>query len=552
MATENKQVRRIEGTIASPAFTQVKQHKFDVGVDAVSGRDRTQHIYKDASTTEHVFITKEETEDLINESTVASGASPFVIASSASQFIDYMESPIEYNIFCINVEFDDIYTIDVISNKIIYINGRNGIISSAGFGVRFPSSSATNDINIEFLGNWDTSTASSFEVSGGYSGNPYTYSILFEYIDSEIIDSSSGYVNIDYIKQKEFYKIISDGVNVIYLTTSALSSGNSFVGFECGNLTLSGVGNTGFGEIALNSLTTGNDNTAVGESAGTALTTGYNNVMIGRDSGSNVTTGFNNIYIGAGVQGATAIISDELNIGNKIREYAGNSGIGDNTLSSITSAINNTAVGINTLSVATTNGYNTAIGANALTACTSGSNNIAIGSGAGSSLISGNTNILIGLNAQAPTTTSGSFLNIGGLITGYFGSSGGGNNVNINGTFSVGFLPTTGTGNPVYIDASGNMYENTSSSRFKENIEDVDFETSDVLNLEVKKYNRIGQEKPEYSPIAEQASEVNKVFANYDEDGVTPRGLQENTIMYAMLEEIKKLRAEVNELKAVK
>lgn len=80
---------------------------------------------------------------------------------------------------------------------------------------------------------------------------------------------------------------------------------------------------------------------------------------------------------------------------------------GNFTMSSATSwlASGNTGVGVNTLSAITTAGYNTATGSNALTAVTTGSYNVAIGSSALMSLTTGDGNTAVGNNSQTQTTT---------------------------------------------------------------------------------------------------------------------------------------------------
>lgn len=94
--------------------------------------------------------------------------------------------------------------------------------------------------------------------------------------------------------------------------------GNTFVGYQSGNVTLivaSAIGNSGFGLEALQALTSGSGNVAMGQSAGTAITTGSNNVALGLDALEFLTTGSNNIAIGDGAGSAYTIESNNIVLG---------------------------------------------------------------------------------------------------------------------------------------------------------------------------------------------------------------------------------------------
>lgn len=76
-------------------------------------------------------------------------------------------------------------------------------------------------------------------------------------------------------------------------------SGNTLIGFLCGNNTLASSDCTGLGYGCLQSLdVNGNSNTAVGFGAYNALTTGFDNVGIGMQVGVSITTGQQNTLIG--------------------------------------------------------------------------------------------------------------------------------------------------------------------------------------------------------------------------------------------------------------
>jgi len=70
MTQQNRQVRRIEGTVDVPAQVENKQIKFDVGVDGST--DATRFIYQDSAGTQHSFASLEEVKTLIDNTNLDS------------------------------------------------------------------------------------------------------------------------------------------------------------------------------------------------------------------------------------------------------------------------------------------------------------------------------------------------------------------------------------------------------------------------------------------------------------------------------------------------
>lgn len=99
---------------------------------------------------------------------------------------------------------------------------------------------------------------------------------------------------------------------------------------------------------------------------------GTNNTFVGQSSGNTTLTALN---------------------------ATGNTGVGENSLSSLVDGADNVALGRAALNAVTTGSSNNAIGATCLTLLTSGSLNVANGFGALSALLSGNRNIALGQNA---------------------------------------------------------------------------------------------------------------------------------------------------------
>lgn len=94
-------------------------------------------------------------------------------------------------------------------------------------------------------------------------------------------------------------------------------SGNTIIGNQGGNATISGTGNTALGQAALNALTSGDENVAMGGTAGNVLTTGNNNTLVGTGAGLDLDTGSSNIALGHGAAlSYTGAESNNIIIGN--------------------------------------------------------------------------------------------------------------------------------------------------------------------------------------------------------------------------------------------
>lgn len=109
-------------------------------------------------------------------------------------------------------------------------------------------------------------------------------------------------------------------------------------------------------------------------------------------------------------------------------------------------------------------------------------------------------------------------------------------------------IPTSGTGNPLKIESDGHVFEDTSSRRFKRNIRPLEVDSSLALTLATKSYER-GSGATEFGIVAEDAASVLPEIVVFEQDGVTPRGIDRDRLTFLLLEEVKRLRAEVDELK---
>lgn len=109
-------------------------------------------------------------------------------------------------------------------------------------------------------------------------------------------------------------------------------------------------------------------------------------------------------------------------------------------------------------------------------------------------------------------------------------------------------MTTTGTGSPVYITATGQLWKNTSSRRYKENERELELNIDSILLVNSVTYNRKESGLIEHSPIAEDVEIINKDFVVYEEDGVTPMALNERAMFFALLEVVKKQEKRITEL----
>jgi hypothetical protein len=181
---------------------------------------------------------------------------------------------------------------------------------------------------------------------------------------------------------------------------------------------------------------------------------------------------------------------------------------------------NNTANGFNALASNATGVANTAVGAFALASNTENGNNTAVGVGAlGNS--TGGINTAFGINAGANLTT-GSF-NI------YIGNQGvdESNAIRIGdvqtATFIAGISGTAVVGDPVVVDANGQLGTAASSQRFKDAINPMDRVSEAILALKPVTFHYKKQLDPRGIPqfglVAEEVAKVNPDLVVRDRNG---------------------------------
>ncbi|MGE0702085.1 MAG: DUF2793 domain-containing protein, partial [Hyphomicrobiaceae bacterium] len=152
-------------------------------------------------------------------------------------------------------------------------------------------------------------------------------------------------------------------------------------------------------------------NTGLGRNSLASLTTGYDNTAIGAGAADGLTTAFQNVAIGYDALGAATT-------GQR------NTAVGARALEASSTASNNTAIGALALRSVTTGSGNVAIGESALHLMTTGSGNVAFG--ALKAVTTGSNILGIGSNAGGSATTASGSVFIG-VFAGFEVTTGQGN-----------------------------------------------------------------------------------------------------------------------------
>lgn len=217
-----------------------------------------------------------------------------------------------------------------------------------------------------------------------------------------------------------------------------------------------------------------------------------------------------------------------------------NTAIGYAAMTSITEAIANVSIGAYSLGSNGSGNGNIAIGYTAMSGMASGSSNVAIGTSAGG-LYNANeqSNILIN---NAGVTGESNTLRIGaGTGTG---------DQQLNAAFISGINGATVTGSAVLIDTNGQMGTIVSARKFKENITLISDSVSEKIYA-LKPSTFTIKDKPDmhmFGLIAEDVLEILPELVIMDNSN-EPFSVKYHELPVLLLNEIKKLREEVNQLK---
>jgi hypothetical protein len=255
-----------------------------------------------------------------------------------------------------------------------------------------------------------------------------------------------------------------------------------------------GGGNTALGYFALVGNTTGSQNTAIGDVAVASNTTASNNTGVGYEALNAVTVGPWNTAVGSFA-------------------LSSNQGSGANTAVGYNALLKNNPSGAVFMDGA---GGNTAVGYQALSGNTTGSDNVAVGIFAGYSITTGSSNIMIGNNG---TSGDNNIIRIGDGQTA---------------TYIAGISATGITGTAVVVNADGQLGIESSSRRYKDDIQDMGDSSKGLLQLRpvtfhYKKPDTDGSNPLEYGLIAEEVAGVYPELVVRGQDG------QIESVQYAKL-----------------
>jgi hypothetical protein len=329
----------------------------------------------------------------------------------------------------------------------------------------------------------------------------------------------------------------ASGYRALYSNTTGFR--NTASGTDALNNNLGGNDNAAFGARALFANTTGSSNAAFGYQALTGNTTGSGNTASGVNGLHNNTTGSENTSSGAnallgnttGIQntadGMLALTSNTT--GNQ------NTATGYSSLSANTTGTFNVATGMNAMVNNVNGGQNVAVGVSALNLNVSGSNNAAVGNIA---LLNstGNFNIALGFGAGSNLTSGSLNIDIGNA-----GIAAEGNTIRIgDGNQSRAFIAgirgvtTSLSAVPVLIDSNGQLGTASSSRRFKDDIADMDAASSALMKLRPVTFHYKSDRSAsgstlQYGLIAEEVAEVYPGLVAHSADG------QVETVMYQYL-----------------
>jgi hypothetical protein len=111
----------------------------------------------------------------------------------------------------------------------------------------------------------------------------------------------------------------------------------------------------------------------------------------------------------------------------------------------------------------------------------------------------------------------------------------------------------SGSGNPIHITSSGQLWENTSSRRYKKSIQNHDINTEFIYKLNMKNYTNLDGGNFQHGFIAEELNNYDdaKTFVNYKKinNVNVPNGIDYSRLVCPMIEEMKKLKDMITDLK---
>ena len=282
---------------------------------------------------------------------------------------------------------------------------------------------------------------------------------------------------------------------------------NTLIGGRSGSALTNGSGNTLIGYLAGSGKgdASFNNNTVLGSYAGTNFTQGSNNVLLGYDAGSKIESGSGNVFLGYQA-GYNETGSNKLYIANSDTSTpliygdfsTGNIGFGTNNPGNNRLRVESSGSG---LSNSTGWFYNSNTAGVALTAMANTTDAVLYASQTNTSSKTARI-VSFGSSYGGTWTEKLYVLNMGNLYTPNLG---------------------TGTGTNLVVTTGGEVVRQTSSKRYKKDIENLNFDTSKFMKLQPVsfKWNEKSSSEniEDYGLIAEEVEKIDPQLAIYDGEG---------------------------------
>ena len=116
--------------------------------------------------------------------------------------------------------------------------------------------------------------------------------------------------------------------------------------------------------------------------------------------------------------------------------------------------------------------------------------------------------------------------------------------------FNIGYIkcPNVAGGTAVLVTTGGQLVKTSSSIRYKDNVETLDFDTSKLAKLRPVTFDYKSDKSSHVGLIAEEVNEVLPELINSNDEG-QPESIEFNGLTVMLLDEVQKLRGEIKKLK---
>jgi hypothetical protein len=219
-----------------------------------------------------------------------------------------------------------------------------------------------------------------------------------------------------------------------------------------------------------------------------------------------------------------------------------NTALGSSAATSLTSGSSNVALGTGSLALETAGSCNVAVGFCALYGSVGGVGNTAVGAQAGSAITSGDNNTFVGALAGNNVTTQNNQ-----IVIGANGNSCTTGSANGGVTFS-------GAGTATWITLGNTAWSGTSDARLKENVADLALGLDFISQIQPRTFTWKNDGSKAAGFIAQEAAAVveshDAKYLGLVDESNEYMGVAAGTLIPVLVNAIKELKAELDELKA--